>query len=125
MAFAEELCVMVALVTLNELNALLAPIAPVKVAVPAPPVTVRACVPFSVPPNVTAPPAPLVLIALVPVSVAGTALVITNELAVMLLPMLTLLVPAVDEIKMGPSRVVPTTPPNVIAPLDPELSVKP
>jgi len=66
------------------------------------------------------------LIVVVPESVnlAGTLFVIVNEFAVTFPSIETVLVPAVDEIRRGPSRVVPPTAPvNVTAPVEPEFKV--
>jgi hypothetical protein len=53
-------------------------------------------------------------------------LVIVNEFAEILLPILTELVPAADEMSRAPKRAVPPTiPENVTAPVVPELSVNP
>ena len=77
------------------------------------------------PPNEIAPLFALVLMMLDPVKVVGTAFVIVKEFAVMLFPMETLLVPAVEEISTAPSLVVaPAAPESVMAPLDPAFKVR-
>ena len=113
-----------ALLTVRLESAVDPPTIPVKVIAPVPAVRARDCAPLTVPPKVIAPPVALVSIVLDPASVVGTALVITNELAVMFAPMLTLLVPALEEISIAPKRVEPPTAPvKVIAPVDPEFRV--
>ena len=77
------------------------------------------------PPNEIAPLFALVLMMLDPVKVVGTAFVIVKEFPVMLFPMETVLVPAVDETRMAPSLVpLPTAPVKAIAPLDPAFKVR-
>ena len=112
-------------VALREVRAVTPPTAPVKEIAPIPADNTRDCDPSIVPPKKIAPLFTLVLMELDPVKIVGTTFVIVKEFAVMLLPIETLLVPAVDEIKMPPSLVVPpTTPVNVIAPLDPAFKVR-
>ena len=77
-----------------------------------------------VPPKEIAPLFTLVLMELDPVKIVGTTFVTVKEFAVMLLPIETLLVPAVDEISRAPSLVVPPIAPvNVIAPVEPAFKV--
>ena len=109
-------------------NAVPPPTAADRVMLPDPDVKVRDCEPavvaLIVPPNEIAPPFALVLIVLLPAKIVGTAFVIMNKFAVMLLPIETELVPAADEIVIAPSRVVPpTTPVKVTALLEPEFKV--
>jgi hypothetical protein len=118
-----------ALLTAKLESAVVPPTTPVKIAVPPPAVKIRDCapdaLPLIVPPKEIAPPLALVSIVLDPARVVGTLLVIVNELAVMFAPMLTLLVPAVDEISIAPRRVdPPTAPVNLIAPAVPEFRVR-
>jgi len=106
------------------------PIPPANVIAPVPDIKVRDCdpavVPSIVPPKEIAPLLALVLITEDPAKVVGTAFVIVNELAVILLPIDTSLVPAVDEINRAPSCVVPPTiPVNVIVPVEPPFKVSP
>lgn len=69
-------------------------------------------------------PTALVSITIEFTNVAVTAFVITNELAVIFCAILTLLVPAVEEIVIAPRRVPPPTAPvNVMAPVEPEFKV--
>jgi hypothetical protein len=86
---------------------------------------VRPNPPLIIPPKKIGPPNTLVSMTLDPVKMVGTLLVIVNELAVILLAIFTLLVPAVEEIKMAPGRVVPPTmPEKVMAPVEPEFRVR-
>ena len=117
-------------VILKEANVVRAPTEPFKVTTPAdPPFNVNPCTPdpaaLIAPPKLIIPLLALVFIIEVPDKTTGTALVIVKELEVIFDPILTLLVPAVDEIKTAPSRVVPPrAPENVIIPVLPAFNVK-
>ena len=106
------------------------PMFPLSVIVELPDVRVRACnpavIPLIVPPKDIASLLVPVLIVVVPtkVNIAGTALLIVNPFAVILLSITTEPVPAADEMVMAPGRVVPPTiPVNVIVPAVPAFKV--
>jgi hypothetical protein len=111
-------------------SAVVLPIFPESVIAPVPDVKVSACdpvvVPSIVPPKEITPLFVLVLIVVVPAktSVVGTTFVIVNEFAVILLPIETVLLPAVDEMRIAPSRVAPIIPEKVMAPVDPAFKVR-
>ena len=93
---------------------------------PLPLFTVSVCVVDwdTFPPKEMAPLFALVLIVLFPVKVAGTALVMVNELAVIFDAIFTLLVPTADDTIIGPRLVDPPIAPlNVITPAVPEFNV--
>jgi hypothetical protein len=76
------------------------------------------------PPKEIAPLLALVSMLEDPAKVAGTAFVIVKELAVILAPIETVLLPAVDETRIAPSRVAPIIPEKVMAPVDPAFKVR-
>ena len=89
---------------------------PLNVTFPVPAFKARASAPSIRPPKKIAPLFTLVLIVLAPAKMAGTAFVMVNEFAVILLPIETEEVPADDEMSSAPiRRELPMAPVNVTA----------